>query len=331
MLVKTFHGRSCTEVFAHVRDSLGADAAILETRRVATGVEVTAAAERPETERTAAAPQTTRGAIPLSAPAGGLDWLAELLATRGFSPFLCERITQAAEANLDENARADRDAVLGYAQTLLALWVQAGPPQRDRRETSVRALIGPSGVGKTSTCAKLAARDVVEGRRVVLASADDRRLGGAEQLEQYARILGVPFQVVRHRRDIDAARRLAGADGVVYLDTPGIPRGDAAALDELRNLLGAVRADEIELLLAADRDAETLADTVQRFRPLGPNAVSATRTDEAVRRGALVTAVARARLPLRVVGNGPDVPYDIEPADSRRLAAWALAAPEERA
>jgi flagellar biosynthesis protein FlhF len=113
------------------------------------------------------------------------------------------------------------------------------------------------------------------------------------------------------------------------LDTPGVPRGDRPAMDRLADLLAGVRREEIELLLAADRDADSLADSVKRFGRLHPGALGATRIDEAVRPGGLLTALARAGLPLRHLGTGPDVPDDIAVADPRRLAAWAVPLPGE--
>ena len=192
----------------------------------------------------------------------------------------------------------------------------------------VHALIGPTGAGKTTTIAKLAAREIhAEGRNVVLASADDRRLGGAEQSEAYARIYGIPFRTIRDRRDLDRARALAGSNGSLFVDTPGVARGDAPGMERLALLLGGVRREEIELLLPADRDAESLADTVRRFSALRPGTIGATRADEALRPGTIVTALARAGLPVAHVCGGPNVPDDVETADARRLALWSVPFP----
>jgi flagellar biosynthesis protein FlhF len=344
MLLKRFQAKSSSEALARVKEELGPNAAILETRRTRTGVEVVAAAERPKAQGLAPRRERAGGEMrgegtaalssrPPNALGSAMDedlpcpatmtWLKRDLLGRGFSPYLAERLTAAAGANLDADVHTSRPRVYEYLRDLISLWI----PDSARDEAGRRqcVVVGPPGVGKTTTIAKLAARDRLQsGRSVVLASADDRRLGGAEQLRAFARVLEVPFFVLRTRADLTQARDRAGKGGMLYVDTPGIRRGDAAALEQLSQLLGGVRRDEIELLLAADRDARGLYETVERFRSLEPGAIGATRTDESVSQGALVSALTRAHLPVRHVAMGPDIPDDIEDADARRLATWAL-------
>jgi flagellar biosynthesis protein FlhF len=345
MLLKRFQAKSSSEALTRVKEELGPHAAILETRRTrGGGVEVVAAAERPQAQREAvghgkpggqmsAESKAARTSRPPSAYGSALDeglpcapsiaWLRRDLLSRGFSPYLAERLTAAAGANLDEEVHASRQRVFEYLRDLISLWIP-GSPKGDAG-SRMCILVGPPGVGKTTTIAKLAARDRVRnGRHVVLASADDRRLGGAEQLQAFARLLQAPFMVLRSKADLTRALDRAGIDGMLYVDTPGVRRGDVEGLERLTQLLGGVRRDEIELLLAADRDARGLNETVERFRSLAPGAIGATRTDESVSQGALVSALARAHLPVRHVTMGPDIPDDIEDADARRLAAWAL-------
>lgn len=314
MLIKTVSARSAAEALARVREQLGPDACVLETRRHPCGVEIVAAAERPG----------VRVPVPSPPPGDGTDGAARLrddLVAWGFSLPVAERIAAAAETNLDAEQLADRVTALSYARQFVALWIPATPPAPGR----MLAMVGPPGVGKTTTLAKLAAFELRRGeRRVVLATSDVRRLGGAEQLEAYARILGVRFAVARDRQGLERVRAAAGERTLILLDTPGVPRTSPAAMDQLAEILSGVGREEIELLLAADREAEALADSVKRFARLGPGALGATRIDEAMRPGGLVTALARSGLPLRHLGTGPDVPDDLAVADPRWLAAWAV-------
>lgn len=319
-MVKTYRAKTTAEALASVRAELGEAACVVETRRVREGVEIVAAAERPGPRVTAAPALNALAPAALSAA----EWLRDDLAAHGFPLVLAERIAAAAATNLDPARLEDRDAALDYARNVVALSLPVAPPPA-ARGSRVTVVVGAPGAGKTTTLAKIAAREIVlEGRPVVLASADDRRLGGAEQIEGYARVLGAPFRLVRERRDLDRARTLAGAAGTLLVDTPGVPRGDETGLARLAGLLAGVQREEIELLLAADRDADALADSCRRFAALRPGTVGATRLDETLRSGPLVGALARAGLPLRHVCGGPNVPDDLALADARQLAAWAL-------
>lgn len=318
---RTFSAPSAAEALLAARAELGEGACVIETRRSEAGVEVVVATSSAGLSWT---PGPSRDAPDIGAAAEPL--LDELLG-RGFSPVLAERIARAASANLDPEQLADRGSALAYARELVALWLPAAPPSSGR-DGRLLVVVGSPGVGKTTTTAKIAAHELVaRNRRLVLASADDRRLGGAEQLEAYARVFGVSFRAIRDRRDLHLAREAATSRGTLLVDTPGIARGDAAGLQRLVSIFADVRPDEIELLLAADREAESLADTVRRFSVLRPGVLGATRTDEALRPGVLLSALTRAGRPLRHLGTGPDVPEDLEDADSRRLAAWALPPP----
>ncbi|RMG47378.1 MAG: hypothetical protein D6718_03625 [Acidobacteria bacterium] len=317
MVVKTFRGRTAAEALAEAREALGADALVLETRRSGTAVEVVAAAQRP-------------GARPHLPPPGeretlGRDAVAlrDMLTARGFSLVLSERIAAAAQANLSAEQLADRRTARAYARDLLALILSQAP---EAPVGSLVALVGPPGEGKTTTAAKIAARALYRaGRPVVLASADTRRLGGAEQMQAFARALGAPFRLVRDAGGIDEARRAAGPSGLVVVDTPGVARGDAEGIAALARLLESARRSEVELILAADRDAETLSDTVRRFEALRPGCLAVTRADETASPGQVVTAIARCGLPVRHVARGPEIPDDLEAGDPALIAAWALA------
>lgn len=319
MLVKTYRAKTTAEALARVRAELGDTACIVETRRTEAGVEILAAAERP-------GPRMTAAPALVAETGDAATRLREALLDQGFSAVLADRIAAAAAVNLDPDRLADRTSALGYARDLLALWVTGAPqlPKGGR----VLVVVGSPGVGKTTTLAKIAAREIaVEKRKVVLASADGRRLGGAEQLEAYARVFNVPFRLLRDRRDLEQARELAGSRGTLLVDTAGIARGDQAGMERLARLVSGLQREDVELLLPADRDPESLVDTVRRFAAVRPGAVGITRADEALRAGPALTAVARTGLPVRHVCGGPNVPGDIEFADPHRLAAWALPLP----
>ncbi len=354
MQVKTFKGRNAGEAMAKVRASLGAEACILETRRAGGGIEILAAMERtkPKVRQTRSPsaefdgsqsvsigdlrldakiekPARRGEALALEERMGARGLLDDLLGY-GFSQVLASRIARAAAANLDEEALQDRTSALSYARDLIASWLPYETVADDAQQPVI-VLVGPPGVGKTTTLAKLAVQEVESSdRRVVMASADLKRLGGVEQSRAYARILGVPFHTVKTSGDLAKARETAGPSGVLLVDTPGVSARDQEGIRHLVEILADIPRDAIEVLLAADSDSLTLASVLQRFAPLSPGAVSATRTDETQQPGQLLTAVTRAGLPLRHVACGPDVPDDLKRPGAKRLAAWAVPLPGEK-
>lgn len=320
MLVKTFKAPTATDALALVRESLGPDAVVLETRRSATGVELLAAAERPR----AVARPLDGPAVPADTLHPAADRLRATLESAGFSCALAVRIAAAAEADPGPAAIADPSAALARARELISLIVPTDVlPETDT--PSVLAFVGAPGAGKTTTLAKLAARTRLEGTRaLVIATADTERLGGAEQAEAWARLLDARYHVIRSAADLDAARADTPEGGLLLVDTPGVAAGDRRGIDRLTDLLGPLEPWEIELTLAADREECALAETVRRFRPVRPGALAATRLDETRRRGALVGLVAKSGLPVRHLASGVAIPDDLACADASRIAAWSL-------
>ncbi len=318
MLIHTFHGRSAAEALARARRELGPEACVLETRRTGRGVEVLAVAERPAPAR----PEPPRSDEPVRVL---YEELHERLVADGFARPLAARIAAAAAARASE---AGDDAARAL-RVALALWLRVDGDEP--RSGQSLAIVGPPGVGKTTTIAKIAAREAA--RRdgpVVLASMDDQRLGGLEQLEATARAMGLPFRALRDEDEVIRARRAAGRHGLLLVDTPGVSRGDADVVRRIRTLTGRLDHCEIELLLAADADRRAVTDTVHRFSRLEPTCVGVTKLDEAARAGGLISVLVRTGLPVRHVTTGPVIPDDLARATVRGLAAWAIPAVDSR-
>lgn len=186
------------------------------------------------------------------------------------------------------------------------------------------ALVGPTGVGKTTTIAKLAAiYRLKEKRRVGLITVDTYRIAAVEQLRTYAEIIELPMQVVSTPREMrEAVRRMGNLD-LVLLDTAGRSPKDEVKIQELRAFLTEAEADEVHLVLSAVASASCLEHTVERFGGVGATAILLTKLDEAPSLGHLLPML-RGNLPLSYVTNGQNVPDDIEVADAKRLAGLLL-------
>ncbi len=192
----------------------------------------------------------------------------------------------------------------------------------------VICLVGPTGVGKTTTVAKLAATcKLRHARRVGLITSDTYRIAAVEQLRTYAGIIGLPIKVVTSPEEMTRAITELAAMDVVIVDTAGRSQHDARRLDELKAFIAAAAPDETHLVLASTVGETVLQRTADRFKPLGPDRCILTKLDEAVCTGQIAGLTGRIGLPLSFVTVGQEVPDDIEPARADRLARVALDGP----
>jgi flagellar biosynthesis protein FlhF len=187
------------------------------------------------------------------------------------------------------------------------------------------ALVGPTGVGKTTTIAKLAANyRLREKHRVGLITVDTYRIAAVEQLRTYADIIDLPMRVVSTPREMrEALLSLADLD-LILLDTAGRSPKDEVKIQELKAFLTEAQADEVHLVLSSVAGASTLERTAERFAAVGTTHLVLTKLDEASGLGNILPLARSSGLPLSYLTNGQNVPDDIEAADARRLAAMIL-------
>jgi flagellar biosynthesis protein FlhF len=183
------------------------------------------------------------------------------------------------------------------------------------------ALIGTSGVGKTTLLAKIAAYyHLKEFKRVALMTTDQYRIGAVEQFEKYAEMLGCPMEVVTEPFRMKSMLKQFQDYDLVLLDTPGTNPKNKARLQFLDSLLDSAHVDEAHLILSATSGLSVQRDTVQRFLPLGPTHLTLTKLDEATGVADLYHFLKDNDLPLRFLTMGQNISEDIEPATAQRLA-----------
>jgi flagellar biosynthesis protein FlhF len=189
----------------------------------------------------------------------------------------------------------------------------------------VAALVGPTGVGKTTTIAKLAANyRLKEKRRVGLITVDTYRIAAVEQLRTYADIIDLPMQVVSTPREMrEAIRRMDDLD-LVLMDTAGRSPKDEVKLQELKSFLNEASANEVHLVLSSAASERTLRQMAEQFAAVGTTSLILTKLDEAPGLGNLLPLLRNSRLPLSYLTNGQTVPDDIETAESQRVARLVL-------
>ncbi|TWT39124.1 flagellar biosynthesis protein FlhF [Blastopirellula retiformator] len=183
------------------------------------------------------------------------------------------------------------------------------------------ALVGPTGVGKTTTIAKLAARTrFTQKLRVGLITIDTYRIAAVDQLRAYAEIMDLPMRVVSSPAEMrDAVDHLADCDRI-FIDTAGRSPRDAVQLQQLQSVLKAAETDVRYLLLAATTGNRSLQDAERRFASINPTAIITTKLDEVESLGAMFNLMNRTTLPISYVTNGQDVPHSIAVASADELA-----------
>lgn len=190
---------------------------------------------------------------------------------------------------------------------------------------AVLALIGPTGVGKTTTIAKLAAMlKLRHARRVGLITCDTYRIAAVEQLRTYAGIIGLPLRVAATPDEVASARRAMRDCDVVLLDTAGRAPTDSSRLGELAAVLEAAAPTQTHLVLSAPSSEAVVTRAVERFAALKPDRLLVSKLDEAVHFGHVLNVCVRTRLPVAYLTTGQEVPDHIEAATAARLARLVL-------
>jgi len=193
----------------------------------------------------------------------------------------------------------------------------------------VIALVGPTGVGKTTTVAKLAATyKLRHGKKVGLITSDTYRIAAVEQLRTYAGIIDLPFKVANSPSELRQAIDELGECDIVVVDTAGRSQNNTRRLDELAEFTNAASPDETHLVLSTTVGDNVLRKTAQRFKALGPDRCILTKLDEAVTTGPIAGLSDRIGLPLSFITVGQEVPDDLEPARVDRLARCVLDGPD---
>lgn len=192
----------------------------------------------------------------------------------------------------------------------------------------VIALIGPTGVGKTTTVAKLAATAKLKhGKSVALITSDTYRIAAVEQLKTYASIIGLQLRIANTPEEMQSViAELHGTD-LIVIDTAGRSQNNHARLDELGELIKSAAPDETHLVLSSTVGENVLRKTAARFKDLGPDRCILTKLDEAVCTGMIAGMTERIGLPLSFVTVGQEVPDDMLLARADRLARAVLDGP----
>jgi flagellar biosynthesis protein FlhF len=200
-------------------------------------------------------------------------------------------------------------------------------PGGDRR---VVAMVGATGVGKTTTIAKLAGQSRhTGGLRVALVNLDTYRIGALAQMQIYADLLGVPLHVARNPAELVAALQASREADLVLVDSTGRSPSHRQGIAAIRACLRAIPGVEVHLVVSATTKGSDLEETLLRFKPLGYHSLLITKLDEVRSVGPLLGLALDRDLPISYLTTGQEVPDDLEAATLQGLASLLL--PEDAA
>lgn len=363
MKIRRFIARDTQQALQQVREALGPEAVILETLRVEGGVEVAAAIDtaiaagtvQPVTAEPAPptpAPARAPLSAPMPPPGAAMDITRlqdEVRLLRGLLETELARLTwdqkvrrdavttsvarNLARLGLTSDATQSIIAELGHPVPASDTWSAPLARLTERIPTceadlvaggGVFAVVGPTGVGKTTTIAKLAARFALKGgtQDVALVTTDTYRLAAREQLETFGQIIGAPVYQAGDGEQLQEILDALGGRRLVLIDTAGMGQRDVRLARQLSWLARADSRVQVLLALPANGQSESLAEIVDSFLIARPTACILTKTDEASSLGGAFSVLMRTGLPLAYVANGQRVPEDLHFARPRQ--AWLV-------
>ncbi|MBN2516015.1 MAG: flagellar biosynthesis protein FlhF [Deltaproteobacteria bacterium] len=230
----------------------------------------------------------------------------------------CALLEELKKCNPAEDLK-DFDHILNILESMISKSIASSYHAADDKRIS--AFIGPTGEGKTTTLAKLAAHYLFKEKlNVGIITMDTYRIGAAEQLKTYARIMDVPMKVASDNKEFKRiVNKLADRD-IILVDTPGRSRNDEGHLAQLRNYLKTDLPVETNLVLSMTSSKENMVDAVTRFNIMDYDNIIFTKLDDSTKFGFMYNIIDRVKKPVWYITDGQGVPEDIQRVNPGELA-----------
>lgn len=337
MRVKVFSAPSVREALSRIKGELGPQAVILKTEQTKGKVEITAASDvdYPPLQRSGGRAGGIYDA--LDQIREKVDSISQTLAAslplnqsplfKLYLELLGRRIGEEVSLQLINNLRevlspeADGDELKSQILSQLSLLLPSEGIRRKPKGPNVVALIGPTGVGKTTTISKLAVSfSLLEKRRVALISIDTFRPAAGEELEEIAQALGIPLQVAKTPGSMGKALRDFRDRDFVFVDTAGHSYQDSDQISELMSFLNRRPPPETHLVLSTATKPEDNLEAWRRFRSIPIQKLLFTKLDETLSPGGMVETIVKTKRPVSYLTNGQRIPEDLWAAENRPLA-----------
>jgi len=248
------------------------------------------------------------------------------LIEKGVEKHIAKMVVERAASSISvDNVHNSRKLISAIRKTMGAMIKTAGPITCKKGKTKIIALVGPTGVGKTTTLAKLAANSkFIFNKKVALISADTYRMSAIEHLNTFAGIAHLPLSAVYSPDELKASLKAQQDKDLIFIDTAGRSPRDKKYIMELKEFMDCAQPDEIHLVIPANITYMDLLEAIRRFGVLDVNRVIITKTDETVSIGSILNISTEIDNPVSYITNGQTIPDDIELAKGDRLARLIL-------
>lgn len=364
MKIKRFKAKNFSEALELVKKELGEDAVVLSTEEkkgLRSFVEVTAAIdygnqEGINTENTQASARkivdsnhSPVSEIPINEIKTEIERLREtieVMKNNGYNialpekkrmmlNFLRERaIREEFALRICERSRDINDIPTLITDDININRLQdSEDPERQNKRKKAVMLIGPTGVGKTTTIAKLAAKAIKDGKRAAIINLDTYRIGAPEQIRIYSRILGIPLAIASNSGELKKSiLSFFQTKDIVFIDTTGRNPANKKYINDIEDVINSTTLEqnhlnfsfELQLLMSANSDDEFMINAYKYYKKLPINYLAFTKIDEAVRFGQIYNLLLVYQKPVAYITTGQAVPDDIEFINSTKLAAIIL-------
>ena len=361
MKVKRFIGQNMESTLQRVREEMGRNAVILNQRRIRPGSGLMKLFKKPVYEIVAATDEMGLGeGIPIKDTDDGyvaleekLDRLKATMDTIANSitpadkdreipemlapyhsameksevdPEVIHMVMEGVKNKINLNTTYDQEYIYyRFKQEISSYFKRVETIKLSDGKPAVAVFVGPTGVGKTTTLAKLAAQySVIMKKKVGVMTCDTYRIAAVEQLRTYSEIMDVPIRVIYQSSDIEEAMQQYKDMDLVLVDTAGRSYRDKMKLMELNKMLKALGDQQLFLVISASTNYKNVMEILSSYSFLKNYRILITKVDENVSNGIILNIAVKGGKPLSYITTGQSVPDDIEKVDGERIASLIL-------